>query len=145
MNELSVGGSGPEWSVFTRLDQNEHRVIVRSRANHGELRAFASSHPMVRLRCTPTDNSINSEGMPTNTAVLDEYEDALVAQLEQSKAEAYLVAVVTGAGCRDFFFAITHNEEINDAIKKIWRYRPFKLQVGWVRGPNDRLLASLAP
>jgi hypothetical protein len=40
---------------------------------------------------------------------------------------------------------MARREDISDAIKQIWRYRPFRLQVGWLNGPPERLLATLAP
>jgi hypothetical protein len=145
MEGLSIAGDGAEWAVFTRQTMDGKPVVVRSRAARQELKDFAASNIMARLRCIPSDGQVNDAGMPLIIEILDDYEDTLISQLESTKAVAYEIAVVTGAGCRDLFFAIAHKEELSDAIEKIRASRPFKLQVGWLEGPKEKLLESLAP
>lgn len=144
MAEMSIAGDGAEWSVFTRRTQDGAPVVVRSRLKR-DLLEVASANLVARLRCVPHDDQINSGGMPINTDMLDEYEDALIAQLERNKAFAFEIAVVTGDGCRDLFFAIATREDLRDAIEQIRADRPFKLKIGWIEGPKDGLLASLCP
>ena len=80
-----------------------------------------------------------------NTDLFDEYEDALISQLEANAAEVFEIAVVTGDGCRDLFFATASKVPLRQAVEQIRADRPFTLKIGWIEGPKDVLLKSLCP
>lgn len=145
VNELSIAGTGAEWVVFMRQTKQGEPVVVRSRAAQHDLRNFALTNVLARLRCVPSDGKTNDAGMPLITEVFDEYEDALISELERCRATVYQIAVVTGAGCRDLFFAMSRKELLSEAIEKIRADRPFKLQILWLEGQKERLLESLSP
>src|SRR3954452_2365672 len=94
-----------EWSVFPNQTQDGRPVIVRSRLANPDVRKFAEDNFMARARCVLVRDQINDAGMPVTTAELDEWEGKLLAELEQIGAQTYEIAVVTGAGVRDLFFA----------------------------------------
>lgn len=119
--------------------------MVRSRLTERELYDFAEANIVARLRCVPHNDQVNAGKMPMNTAVFDEYEDALIAQLESNKADVFEIAVVTGDGCRDLFFATDSRDALRQAVEQIRADRPFTLKIGWIEGPKGLLLESLCP
>ena len=145
VSQLTVGGEERRWSVFTRRAQSGAPVVVRSRVSGRDLYDFAAANIVARLRCIPHDYQVDAGKMPMNTGVFDEYEDALIAQLESNAAEVFEIAVVTGDGCRDLFFATAARDPLRLAVGQIRADRPFTLKIGWIEGPKDVLLKSLCP
>ena len=60
-------------------------------------------------------------------------------------AGTYLVAVVTGAGVRDLFFAAVEDQELLTAVSDVEGDFTFELQLARVDGPREGLLNSLTP
>jgi len=145
MNNFSISGEGPEWHVFKRRSKDERPVIVRSRLANAPLREFADGNFMARLRCVLPSDGIGETGFPLSTDALDEFEDRLLAKLEDVDAQTYEVAVVTGGGCRDLFFAASVHDELLTAVREIARDLPFKIEVARLEGAKDNLLRSLTP
>lgn len=133
-----------DWAVFEHQTQDGRPVIVRTRLGNAELRAFAAANFVARARCAFMPDKLDESGMPLSTAKLDEWEDKLVAGLGPD-ATTYQLAVVTGAGARDFIFAAAEGEELLRAISEITGDFPFDLQLARVEGPKEGLLNSLTP
>jgi hypothetical protein len=145
MDEISIGGEGAEWQVFSRRDQDGHPVVVRSRLAQAPIRTFAAANFMARLRCVLGADQLNDEGMPRSTNDLDEFEDQLLASLKTMNSKTYDVAVVTGGGFRDLFFAAADGDDLLAAIRSLPDERSFKIQLSRLEGAKARLLESLIP
>jgi hypothetical protein len=134
-----------EWSVFPNQTQDGRAVIMRSRLGNPDVRKFAEDNFMARARCVLVRDQINDAGMPVTTAELDEWEAKLLAELEQIGGQTYEIAVVTGAGVRDLFFAAVDGDELLAAVASVEGTFPFELQMSRVDGPREGLLNSLSP
>ena len=73
------------------------------------MREFAEANFMARVRCVLPRDQVNENGMPLSTASMDEWEDKVLAELG-GRARPTEVAVVTGAGVRDLFFAAVEGD-----------------------------------
>lgn len=136
-------GIAAEWNIFAHQTDDGRAVIVRSRLAKPEVREFAEANFMARVRCVLGPNEVNQSGMPISTAELDEWEAKLLSELERVQARAYELAVVTGAGVRDFFFAAVEENELLNAIGNVEGTFGFQLQLARIDGPKDQLLNSL--
>ena len=145
MDESSNSGDSAEWNVFAHQTQEGRPVIVRSRVAEPNVREFAAANFIARVRCVLPRDQVNEAGMPLSTAALDEWEDKLLSALEDASARTYEIAVVTGAGARDFFFAAIEGGELLAAINAVEGDYPFELQLSRIDGPRDGLLNSLSP
>lgn len=145
MSSFSISGEGAEWHVFKSRSKDERPVIVRSRLANTSLREFAHANFMARLRCVLPSDGVGEAGLPLSTDALDQFEDRLLAKLEDDGAQTYEVAVVTGDGCRDLFFAASENGELLAAVREIALDLPFKIELARLGGAKDSLLRSLAP
>ena len=114
---LSISGGDDNWSIFSKTAQSGRPLLFRSRTRSPGARAFAEQNQMMRVRCVLRDDLITDTGMPASTADLDDYEDRLISNLKQAGAQVYLVAVVTGDGNRDLFFAARDLDHLRAAIK----------------------------
>jgi hypothetical protein len=143
VGQFSIGGDGAEWDVFPHKTQDGRPVVVRSRTGQAALRDFAATNFMARVRCLLAPEQVNDGGMPLSTQELDEFEDRLIEALEAAGAHTYEVAVVTGDGNRDLFFAAEEGGELLTAIRSLTGERSFQLQLSKLDGPRDGLLSSL--
>jgi hypothetical protein len=145
MTVISNSSNATEWSIFPHQTQDGRPVIVRSRVGDPHVRKFAEGNFMARARCVLMRDQVNEAGMPIATAPLDEWEDKLLAEIEQIGGQTYEIAVVTGAGIRDLFFAAVDGDELLAAIANVEGTFPFELQLSRIDGPRDALLNSLCP
>jgi hypothetical protein len=136
-------GVAAEWDVFTHQTEDGRPVVVRSRVAKPEVRQFATTNLMARLRCVLGPSQVNEHGMPLSTEALDEWEGKLLQEIEQADTETYEIAVVTGAGVRDFFFTAREEKDLISAVENVTGSFPFELQVARVDGPREGLLNSL--
>jgi hypothetical protein len=130
--------------VFSHQTEDRRPVIVRSRVGEPSVREFAQANFMARVRCVLPRDQVNENGMPLSTASMDEWEDKVLAELGAG-ARTYEVAVVTGAGVRDLFFAAVEGDELLTAIANVEGNFNFELQLAKVDGPREGLLNSLTP
>jgi len=140
-------GSSPgtaDWSVFPHQTQDAQPVTVRSRIGGSGVREFAEGNFMARVRCVLPRGQVSENGMPLSTQSMDEWEEKVLAELGP-EARTYLVAVVTGAGVRDLFFAGPEDEELLTAVSNVEGDFTFELQLARVDGPREGLLNSLTP
>jgi hypothetical protein len=129
-HNLSIGGDGDDWIMFGKTAQSGNQLLFRSRTRTPEVHAFAEAHFMARLRCVLAENEVADGGMPKSTRDLDDYEDRLIGQLKEANAEVYLIAVVTGDGNRDLFFAARDLDDLRAGIKAAQTdIATFKLQI----------------
>ena len=142
MSSFSIDGSDEEWNVFSRTVKGRKPVLFRSRTSNPELRAFAAANVMTRLRCALPPEQQTEIGMPVSTGELDAFEDKLLGGLTDRGAQTYLLAVVTGEGSRDFFFAGVDGAEIRDVVKAIPENPSFQLQFADV-GAKEPFLDQL--
>jgi len=145
MTEISNSRDATEWNVFPHQTQDGRPVIVRSRVAEPDIRKFAEASFMARARCVLMPDQVNEAGMPVAIGPLDEWEDKLLAELERMKAQTYEIAVVTGAGVRDLFFAAVDGDGLLAAIANVEGTFPFELQLSRIDGPREGLLNSLCP
>jgi hypothetical protein len=82
--------------------------------------------------------------MPLSTESMDEWEEKVLAELGAG-TRTYEVAVVTGAGVRDLFFAAAEGQELLTAISNVEGDFTFELRLAEVDGPREGLLNSLSP
>jgi hypothetical protein len=125
MSELTIGGDGKEWVMFSRTPPGGQPVFIRSRTGQPAVRAFAEKNFFARLRCTLPSEGLIETGLPKSTDALDAFEDALLAALTAANAQTYLIGVVTGQGDRDLFFSAVEGGELSAAFKSIEGERPF--------------------
>jgi hypothetical protein len=145
MTVISNNVAMPEWSVFPHQTQDGRPIIVRSRLGEPSVRRFAEDNFMVRARCALPRDQVNENGMPVSTGSMDEWEDKCVAELEGMGSQTHLIAVVTGAGVRDLFFAAIEGDELLTAISNVEGDFTFELQLARIDGPREGLLNSLTP
>jgi hypothetical protein len=143
MTVISNSGDSAEWSVFPHQTQDGRPVIVRSRVGEPSVREFCEANFMARVRCVLPRDQVNENGMPLSTASLDEWEDKVLAGI--GSGATHEVAVVTGAGMRDLFFAAVEGEELLAAISNVEGRFNFELQLAKIDGPREGLLNSLSP
>jgi hypothetical protein len=144
MTVISNSVEAAEWAVFPHQTQDGRPVIVRSRIGEPNVREFAEANFMARVRCVLPRDQVNENGMPLSTESMDEWEDKVLTELGAG-AQTYEVAVVTGAGVRDLFFAAVESEELLTAISNVEGDFTFELQLAKVDGPREGLLNSLSP
>ncbi len=144
MNDISNSRNSAEWTVFPHQTQDGQPVIVRSRVGEPSVRQFAEANFMARVRCVLPRDQVNESGMPRSTQSMDEWEDKVLAELGEEPG-TYLVAVVTGAGVRDLFFAAVEDQELLTAVSDVEGDFTFELQLARVDGPREGLLNSLTP
>jgi len=116
-NRLSISGDYDDWQVFGKTPPGGHETLFRSRAGNPAVKAYALENQMARLRCVLAPDQVREDGMPVSTQDLDDYEDSLLAALITASAEVYLIAVVTGEGNRDLFFAARDLDDLRTGIK----------------------------
>ena len=105
-----------DWKMFGRNGQSGQPLLFRSRTHAPEVREFAETNEMARVRCILAEGEANAAGMPSSTKDLDDYEDRLVGKLEDAGAEVFLIAVVTGEGNRDLYFAMRAFDQLRAGI-----------------------------
>ncbi len=143
---LTIGGDGDDWKVFGRKAQTGHEILFRSRTQMPEVQAYATEHEMARLRCVLAPSEVGPNGMPKSTKDLDDFEDSLIAALEEAKAEVYLLALVTSEGNRDMFFAARDLDDLRAGIKAATNAPTITLQLAPVREKAPFLkLLTLTP
>jgi hypothetical protein len=124
-----------DWKIFGRPGQSGMPLLFRTRTHAPDVRAYAEQHEMVRVRCVLAEGQANAAGMPSSTAELDGYEDRLLSKLEEAGAEVYLIAVVTGEGNRDLFFAMRDFDQLRAGIAAAKTdITSFKLQIAPIEG-----------
>lgn len=142
-DKLSISGNDDEWKLFGKTPTGGNEILFRSRTGVPAVRAYALENQMARLRCVIRADQIAGTGMPVSTRDLDEYEDRLLGALTEAKAEVYLIAVVTGDGNRDLFFAARDLDDLRAGIKAAkTSVDTFKLQIAPV-GDKEAFLKSL--
>ena len=114
---LSISGNDDDWMVFSKAAQSANTLMFRSRTRNPAVRAFAEEHEMARVRCVLAESEVGEGGMPKSTKDLDDFEDSLLGALQAAGAEMYLIAVVTGDGNRDLFFAARDLDDLRAGIK----------------------------
>jgi hypothetical protein len=118
MNDrLSIGADDGDWQVFGKTPPGKNEVLFRSRAADPMVRAYALENEMMRVRCALRPDQVRNDGMPKSTKDLDDYEDRLLGALGAANAEVHLIAVVTGDGNRDLYFAARDLDELRAGIK----------------------------
>jgi len=129
-DRLSISGDGGDWQVFGKTPQGGHETLFRSRAGNPAVRAYALENQMARLRCVLREDQVREDGMPRSTKDLDEYEDRLLSALQAADAKVYLIAIVTGGGNRDLYFAARDLDDLRAGIKAAKTdIDTFKLQI----------------
>jgi len=142
-DEFTIGGEGDDWQVFGKTPPGGREVFFRSRAGNPALRSFALEHEMMRVRCVLREDQVDDNGMPKSTSDLDEYEDRLLDALSGANAEVYLLAIITGDGNRDLFFAARDLDDLRSGIKTAQTdVDTFKLQLAPV-GNKEAFLDGL--
>lgn len=116
-NRLSISGDDDDWQVFGKKPPGGHEMLFRSRAGNPAVQAYALANQMARLRCVLAPGQVREDGMPYSTKDLDDYEDSLLSAFTSDGSEVYLIAVVTGEGNRDLFFAARDLDDLRAAIK----------------------------
>ena len=116
-NRLSISGDENDWQVFGKRPAGGRETLFRTRAGNPAVRAYALDNQMARLRCVLAPDQVREDGMPYSTKDLDDYEDSLFRALASASAEVYLIAVVTGEGDRDLFFAARDLDDLRGGIR----------------------------
>ena len=124
-----------DWKLFGRNGQSGRPLLFRTRTHDPEVRQFAEQNEMARVRCILADGEANDAGMPKSTKDLDDYEDRLLGKLEEADAEVYLIAVVSGEGNRDLFFAMREFDQLRGGITAAKTdVSSFRLQIAPIGG-----------
>ena len=127
---MSLSMHSSDWKLFGRNGQSGQPLLFRSRTHDPEVREFAELNEMARVRCVLAEGEANDVGMPRSTKDLDDYEDRLLAKLEEAGAEVYLIAVVSGEGNRDLYFTMRDMDELRAGITAAKTdISSFKLQI----------------
>ena len=113
---MTIAMHSSDWKLFGRPGQSGQPLLFRSRTHAPEVREFAEANGMARVRCILADGEASPNGMPKSSKDLDDYEDRLLGKLEEAGAEVYLIAVVTGEGNRDLYFALRDFDELRSGI-----------------------------
>jgi hypothetical protein len=142
--KLSISGDDDDWQVFGKTPAGGHETLFRSRTANSSVRTYALENQMMRVRCVLRDDQVRGDGMPKSTRDLDVYEDRLLGALSVANAEVYLIAVVTGDGHRDLFFAARDLDDLRAGIKAAQTdIDTFKLQIAPV-GDKEAFLKGLS-
>jgi hypothetical protein len=142
--KLSISGDDDDWQVFGRTPKGGRETLFRSRAGRPAVRSYALENQMMRVRCVLREDQVREDGMPRSTKDLDDYEDRLLGALSAANAEVYLIAVVTGEGNRDLFFAARDLDDLRAGIKAAQTdIDTFKLQLAPV-GDKEAFLKGLS-
>jgi hypothetical protein len=144
MTVISRSEDAGEWMVFQSRTDDGRPVIVRSRVGEPGVREFAETNFMVRARCALPRDQVDDSGMPVSTESMDQWKAKLLAELGADTGTQE-VAVVTGAGVRDLFFAAVEGDELLTAIGNVEGDFTFELQLSRIDGPREGLLNSLSP
>jgi len=123
-----------DWKLFGRNGQSGKPLLFRSRTHVPEVRQYAEQNQMARVRCVIAEGELNDAGMPRSADDLNAFEDSLVGALEAANAEVYLVALVTGEGHRDLFFAARDLDELRAGLKAAENAPTISLQLAPVGG-----------
>ena len=124
-----------DWKLFGRNGQSGRPLLFRSRTHATDVREFAEQNEMARVRCILADGEATDAGMPKSTKDLDDYEDRLLGKLEEAGAEVYLIAVVSGEGNRDLFFAMREFDQLRAGITAAKTdVSSFRLQIAPIGG-----------
>ena len=124
-----------DWKLFGRNGQSGRPLLFRSRTHATDVREFAEQNEMARVRCILADGMATDAGMPKSTKDLDDYEDRLLGKLEEAGAEVYLIAVVSGEGNRDLFFAMREFDQLRVGITAAKTdVSSFRLQIAPIGG-----------
>ena len=123
-----------DWKLFGRNGQSGRPLLFRSRTHVPEVRQYAEQNQMARVRCVIAEGELNDAGMPRSADDLNAFEDSLVGALEAANAEVYLVALVTGEGHRDLFFAARDLDELRAGLKAAENAPTISLQLAPVGG-----------
>lgn len=143
-DKLSISGDDDDWQVFGKTPTGGHETLFRSRTANPLVRSYALENQMMRVRCVLRDDQVGKDGMPKSTKDLDDYEDRLLGKLSAANVEVYLIAVVTGEGNRDLFFAARDLDDLRAAIKAAQTdIDTFKLQIAPV-GDKEPFLQALS-
>src|SRR3954453_8761701 len=127
-----------DWKLFGRPGQSGQPLLFRTRTHAPDVRQYAEQNGMARVRCILADGEANDAGMPKSSKDLDDYEDRLTAKLEEAGADVFLIAVVTGEGNRDLYFALRDFDELRAGITAAKTdVSSFRLQIA----PIDRAAA----
>jgi len=145
MTVISNNIDAAKWSVFAHQTEDGRPITIRSRLGEESVRQFAKSNCLVRARCVLPRDQVTENGMPASTASLDEWEEKLLAGIEDMDDRAYEIAVVTGAGVRDLFLAAVDEQALLTAISNVEGNFTFELQLARVDTTREELLNSLAP
>jgi len=105
-----------DWKLFGHPGPSGQPLLFRTRTHAPDVRHYAEQHGMARVRCILADGEANDAGMPRSSKDLDDYEDRLLGKLEEAGADVFLVAVVTGEGNRDLYFALRDFDELRAGI-----------------------------
>ena len=141
--KLSISGDDDDWQVFGKTPPNGNEVLFRSRAGNPRVHAFAIENQMARVRCVLAPDQVADNGMPKSTKDVDDFEDSLLGALQAADAEVYLVAVVTGDGNRDLFFAARDLDDLRSGIKASTSADTIKLQLAPI-GEKEAFLKGLS-
>lgn len=141
-NGLSISGDDDDWQVFGKTPPEGHELLFRSRAGNPVVQAFALENQMARLRCVLAPDQVREDGMPYSTKDLDDYEDSLLDALVSAGVEVYLIAVVTGEGNRDLFFAARDLDDLRAGIKASTSAETISLKLAPV-GEKEAFLKGL--
>jgi hypothetical protein len=134
-DDMTLAMHSSDWKLFGRNGQSGQPLLFRSRTHVPEVREFAEQKEMARVRCIFADGEANANGMPASTKDLDDYEDRLLGKLEEAGSEVYLIAVVTGEGNRDLYFAIREFDQLRAGIAAAKTdVSSFRLQIAPIGG-----------
>jgi hypothetical protein len=142
-DRLSIDGDEDDWQVFGKRPPGRNEILFRSRAGSPAVQAYATANQMARIRCVLAPGEVRADGMPASTKDLDDFEDSLLAALKEAGAEVALIAVLTGDGNRDFFFAARDLDELRAGIKASTCADTIKLQFAPV-GDKEAFLKGLS-
>jgi hypothetical protein len=114
---MTLSMHSSDWKLLGRNGQSGKPLLFRSRTHVPEVREFAEQNAMGRVRCVIAESELNDAGMPRSADDLNAFEDSLVGALEAANAGVYLIALVTGEGHRDLFFAARDLDDLRAGIK----------------------------
>ena len=145
-DRVSISGDEDGWQVFGKSPKGGGmRRLFRSRAGWPPVREYALANQMMRVRCALRPDQVRDDGMPRSTKDLDDYEDRLLAALNEENSEVYFIASVTGEGNRDLFFAARDLDDLRAAINaaRLSSVNSFTLQLAPVK-ESEQLLDFLS-